>query len=95
MYIAVMFSAFLLLAGCSQKASRSVTSLSQLKEKGRSLGVSGSSPQEAYMRKDFPDAEIRTYTEIIPAYSEVANGKLDACFEQRHVLELAMENGLI
>ena len=91
--LAAVLLAGVLLTGCGKSGREPITSLSQLNEKGRLIAVSQSAPEEALVRDSFSEATILTYTDIIPAYGEVANGKLDACISQRTEMRLAIENG--
>ena len=90
----VMLLACAMLSGCSQSRAASIASFAQLNEKGRTIAVSTSTPEEELVRKDFQNAAINSYTDIFPAYSELVNGKVDACIHARVEMELAMENGV-
>ena len=83
----------LFLSACSKSGKETITSLSQLNEKGRIIGVSTSAPEEATVGKDFSEAEIRSYSDIISSYTDVANGKIDAYIHARMEMELAIKNG--
>ena len=88
--------AFLLLflSGCSQKADSPVTSLDQLNEPGRVIGVGVNCPEEALLAEDFPEASIISYSDSHFAYEEVARGRLDAFVYARLPMEHAIENGM-
>ena len=83
--------AVLLLTACS---SGSISSLSELKEPGRKIGVSFETPEADFAEQEYPEAEIVTYLDMRPAYDDVANGKIDACLYARREMELAIEKGL-
>lgn len=82
-----------ILSGCSKRGD-SITSISQLNEKGRIIAVSSDSPEEVRVRKDFPNATINGYTDVYPVYAEVAQGKTDACIHARVEMEQALKNGV-
>ena len=82
-----------ILSGCSKRGD-SITSISQLNEKGRIIAVSSDAPEEVRVRKDFPNATINGYTDVYPVYAEVAQGKTDACIHARVEMEQALKNGV-
>jgi polar amino acid transport system substrate-binding protein len=90
--IAAVFTA-MLLGACTQ-ASEQISSLSQLREKGTVIAVSTNTPESKQIIKDFPDAVIESYTDIYPAYQEVASGKITAVISQRTGMQKAIENGV-
>ena len=89
-----VFLTALFLSACSKSEEESITSLSQLHEKGRIIGVNTSAPEEALVGNDFPEAEIRIYSDIISSYTDVANGKIDAYIHARMEMERAIKNGV-
>ena len=92
----IIFIAFLLallLCGCA-KNDHFIDSFEQLKKQDMTIAVSVGAPEESLVRKDFSEANILTYPEIIPAYSDVANGRVDAVIYARIEMELAMEHGI-
>ncbi len=82
-----------ILSGCSKRGD-SITSISQLNEKGRIIAVSSDAPEAVRVRKDFPNATINGYTDVYPVYAEVAQGKTDACIHARVEMEQALKNGV-
>ena len=85
----------LFLCACSgRNGGKQITSYDDLKEPGTIIAVSSDAPETITVPKDFPDAKVEFYAEITPAYQEVANGKVDAAFNQRVSMELAIENGV-
>ena len=82
-----------ILSGCSKRGD-SITSISQLNEKGRIIAVSSDAPEEVRVRKDFPNATINGYTDVYPVYAKVAQGKTDACIHARVEMEQALKNGV-
>ena len=91
---AVTFLACVMLSGCSQNDDDSITSLSQLNEEGRIIAVSSDAPEEVSVRKDFPNATVNSYTDVYPVYTEIAQGKTDACIHARVEMEQAVKNGV-
>ena len=63
-----------LLSGCTQNGD-TISSLSQLKEPGRTIAVSDGTPEEVLVRKDFAGAKIQTYTDMVSAYIDVKTEK--------------------
>lgn len=82
-----------LLSACGEKKSDAVTSLAQLREPGRIIGVETGTGDDAAVREAFPDAEIRYVDDSFMAYSGVASGKLDAFVYGKQLMELAIRNG--
>ena len=80
-------------AGCGRKDHEPVTSLAQLGEPGRVIGVALNSPEGAQIPLDFPEAKVIPYNDAHSAYSDVANGRLDAFVYARRPMELAIESG--
>ena len=64
-----------LLSACGKKQSDAVTSLDQLREPGRIIGVGTGTGDDAAVREAFPDAEIRYLEDSYMGYSSVASGK--------------------
>ena len=82
-----------LLSACGKKKSDAVTSLDQLREPGRIIGVGTGTGDDAAVREAFPDAEIRYLEDSYMGYSSVASGKLDAFVYGKQQIELAIRNG--
>ena len=82
-----------LLSACGEKKSDAVTSLAQLREPGRIIGVGIGTGDDAAVREAFPDAEIRYLEDNFMGYSGVASGKLDAFVYGKQQMELAIRNG--
>ncbi len=82
-----------LLSACTQETGQ-IESLSQLKEKGTVIAIATNTPEAEKVLKDFPDAKVESYTDIFPAYQEVASGKIAAVIYQRTQMEKAIENGV-
>ena len=82
-----------LLSACGKKQSDAVTSLDQLREPGRIIGVGTGTGDDAAVREAFPEAEIRYLEDSYMGYSSVASGKLDAFVYGKQQIELAIRNG--
>ncbi|MBR7046252.1 MAG: transporter substrate-binding domain-containing protein [Lachnospiraceae bacterium] len=84
-----------LAAGCGrQKEEETITSLAQLNEEGRKIGVAADTADDELVKEFFPRARIEYYNDVIPAYTAVGQGKLDAFLYGRIYLETALRNGL-
>ena len=86
-------TAAVLLCACV-KGDENITSLDQLDENGNIIAISTSTPEANKVMKEFSRASIESYTDIFPAYQEVATGKIDACISQRIQMERAIEHGV-
>ncbi len=84
-----------MLSGCaSEKAAEGITSIEQLKEPGRRIGVASDTADDQLVMKYFPDAQIEYFRDSIAAYTSVSQGKLDAYAYGRLAMETALRNGL-
>ncbi len=81
------------LFGCAANGSEPITSLEQLGEPGRKIGVPGDLLEFDTLQRDYPRAEILAYNDKPLAYEDVANGRLDAFVYARREMELALANG--
>ena len=84
---------FCLMTGCGARNDAAITSLSQLGEPGRKIGVGLNCPEEALVPRDYPEAVVIPYSDAKLAYSDVAGGRLDAFVYERRLMELAILNG--
>ncbi len=82
-----------LLAGCGSK-DNAITSLEQLNEKGRTIGVAQGSEGDMASEKAFPNATLSRYTNNVTGYLAVQQGKLDAFAFDATMLRFALNNGL-
>lgn len=80
-------------AGCSSQKKAEITSFDQLKEPGMKIGVSISTPEEAMLAEDYPDAEVIPYTELQLGIKDVENGRADIYVDGLEYLEQAIANG--
>ena len=81
------------LSGCGAKKHSTATTLDQLREPGRIIGVGTGTGDDAAVREAFPEAEIRHLDDSFMGYNSVANGKLDAFVYGKKQMELAIRNG--
>ena len=81
------------LSGCGAKERSTATTLEQLREPGRIIGVGTGTGDDAAVREAFPEAEIRYLDDSFMGYSSVANGKLDAFVYGKKQMELAIRSG--
>ncbi len=81
-----------LLIGCTGNGA-AITSLDQLGEPGRKIGVPGDMLEFDTLKRDYPNAEVLVYNDYPAAYEEVARGRLDAFVYARREMEFALANG--
>lgn len=82
-----------LLAGCGEK-DEAITSLAQLNEPGRTIGVAQGSAGDVAAEKAFPNATLSRYTNSVTGFLAVQQGKLDAYAYDEIMLRFALANGL-
>ena len=70
-----------------------ITSLDQLAQPGTIIAVGLDAPAEKSLAKDYPSAKLIPYIDKILAYTDVANGRLDAYVDARREMEIAIMNG--
>jgi len=85
--------ALCLMSGCGAQNSGAVTSLAQLGEPGRKIGVPGDLPEFDMLKRDYPEAEVVAYDDYPLAYEAVRSGRLDAFFNNQRLMEAAIDNG--
>ena len=78
----------------SARGAGAFDSIAELREKGRTIAVSGGTPEETLVRTDFPNAAILTSSDLVETYAEVANGKVDAFIHSRSEMESAIRGGV-
>ncbi|MBQ1820114.1 MAG: transporter substrate-binding domain-containing protein [Clostridia bacterium] len=88
-----LLAALFLLFGCAKPDSEPITSLEQLGEAGRKIGVPGSMLEFDMLKRDYPNAEVLAYEDNPSAYEDVAKGRLDAFVYARREMEFALANG--
>ncbi|MBR6165834.1 MAG: hypothetical protein IKQ45_07925 [Clostridia bacterium] len=82
-----------LLAGCTGKEQKTITSLDQLSEPGLRIGVPGTIIEYDMLKRDYPDAEIIACGDSPLGYQDVAAGRLDVYIYERREMTLAIEHG--
>ena len=82
-----------LAASCSTKRE-AITSVDQLNEKGRVIGVAAETSEGKMVEKEFPNAKIEYYKGEMQAYLSVSQGKADAFIFMKASLITAVNNGL-
>ncbi len=86
--------ALCLLTGCAGRSGGdAVTSLAQLGEPGRRIGVGTDLLELDMLKADYPEAEIVAYSDYPLAYEDLKNGRLDAVVQARREMEFAIANG--
>ena len=94
MLLCLLALALCLLSGCAgKKEDAGITSLAQLGEPGRRIGVPGDMLEFDTLQRDYPEAKVLVYDNYPNAYDDVASGRLDAYVYARREMEFAMENG--
>lgn len=84
-----------LLAGCGAPRSASpVTSIEQLGEAGRRIGVASDTAEDRLVKQAFPSARIEYFKDELSAYTSVGQGKIDAFIYNRLTMETAIRSGL-
>ncbi|MCR4640400.1 MAG: transporter substrate-binding domain-containing protein [Lachnospiraceae bacterium] len=85
----------ILLAACGAKKSPDeITSLAQLNETGRKIGVTSDSTEDRLVEQKFPKAEIKYFKDEISGYTAAGQGKIDAFVYSRMNMETAIYQGL-
>ncbi len=82
-----------LLAGCGAKGNKAPATFPSLYERGRVIGVGTGTGDDAAVREEFPDAEIRFFNDGYSGLAALAGGKLDAFVEEKLQMGLAIRNG--
>ena len=84
----------LLLSGVAMGEKLPITSYDRLAQPGVTIAVGLDTPQEPQIKRDYPEAKVVYYSDMFTAYTEVANGRIDACINGRKEMELAIQNGV-
>ena len=82
-----------LLAGCGTKKTDVITSVEQLNEPGRKIGVYSDTAEDQLVARELPQAQIEYMKDHISAFIAVSQGKLDAFVYDRRQMELAIKSG--
>ena len=83
-----------ILAACGKKDDGAITSLDQLKEPGRKIGVASDTAEDRLVAQVFPDAQIEYYKDEMSAYTSVSQGKIDAFVFNRTSMQSAIYSGM-
>ncbi|MBQ6909168.1 MAG: transporter substrate-binding domain-containing protein, partial [Synergistaceae bacterium] len=75
------------------QAQNIITSKAQLNAEGMKVATGEGSAAMLIIENELPKAEL-IYISTPQSYEEVKQGKIDACIEDRNMLELAVQNGL-
>ena len=70
-----------------------ITAFDQLAQPGTTIGVDLDTPAEKSLSEDYPSAKLIPYSDKILAYTDVANGRLDAYVGARREMEFAIMHG--
>ncbi len=91
----LVIAASYMLTGCAlMENADGITSIDQLNEKGRLIGVAAESAEDVVVKKELPQAEFRYYKDAVSGYTSVSQGKLDAYVYGKLAMNTAVENGL-
>ena len=80
----------LFLSGFSKQP---ITAFDQLAQPGTTIAVGLDTPAEQSLAEDYPSAKLIPYSDKILAYTDVANGRLDAYVGARREMEFAIMHG--
>ena len=83
-----------LLTGCGAGDEDVITSLDQLNEPGRIIGVVDNTNDDKMVSEKLPRAEIKYHKDAMIGYTEVSQGKLDAFVYGKTAMETAIRNGM-
>ena len=83
-----------LLTGCGAGDEDVITSLDQLNEPGRIIGVADNTNDDKMVAEKLPRAEIKYHKDAMIGYTEVSQGKLDAIVYGKTAMETAIRNGM-
>ena len=92
--IAMLFALAAVFGGACVQKEEEITSLDQLKKPGVKIGVASDSTEFEIVEKDFPEAEIVYFKDLMSAFTTVSQGKIDAFFGNKLNMELAIHNEL-
>ena len=89
-WLLLMVLTVLLLTGFARPP---ISSFDQLAQPGTTIAVPLDTPTEALLARDYPNAKLLHYNDNILAYTDVANGRVDAFVNARHEMEVAIDRG--
>ena len=82
------------LCGCGADAGEQITTAEQLNAPDKKIAVMISTPEEKALAENLPQAREVDYTDLLAAYEDVKNGRMDGLLFNRTQMEIAIENGL-
>ena len=85
--------ALCLAAGCGKKESEGITSLEQLNDASRIIGVSSDTSEDQLVARELPNAQIVYVKDAVSAYAAVSQGKMDAFVYDKLQMEAALYGG--
>ena len=84
-----------LLSGCGGSVGTTqITSIEQLNDPSRKIAVAFDTSEDRLVAQELPLAQMEYFSVDMNAYTEVAQGKLDAVIFSRRSMECAIRNGL-
>lgn len=89
-----LFLTLCMLTGCGAPKDKAITSLEQLNDASRKIGVSSDTAEDRVVMQELPEAQIEYYKDDIAAYTSVSQGKLDAFVFNKPAMESALYFGL-
>lgn len=92
--VCLLALALCLLAGCGAKDGAAVTSLDQLNEAGRRIGMQSDTNDDKLVQETLPNAKLEYYKDAMAGYTAVAQGKLDAYVYGKLAMGMAIQNGM-
>ena len=92
----VSFLCILVLCSCciTAYADEGITSLEQLGDPGRIIAVPENMIEFDWLKRDYPEAEVRPINDYALGLDEVAKGRIDAYIYTRPEMELAIQDGV-
>ena len=86
--------ALCLTAGCGTTDSGDITSIEQLNEPGRKIGMSNDTNDDKLVAERLPQAGVEYYQDAMAGYLSVSQGKLDAFVYGKLAMDTAIRNGM-
>ncbi len=91
--LVICFVFAVIVSGCGAADKEEITSSDQLNRHGMKIGVPIATPEEAFIKNDFPEAEIIPYNDDQLGFKDVSIGRIDAFVHGIVYMESALENG--
>ncbi|MBQ1493103.1 MAG: transporter substrate-binding domain-containing protein, partial [Blautia sp.] len=83
-----------LFTGVIAEGKTPITTLDDLHQPDLKIGVELDTPESYTLEAEFPEAKFIPYSNVLLAYADVVNGRLDACVYARKAMQLAIDNGV-